>query len=433
MEKNKLKQLIVEHKERFLKPAQLVRRGIQKHIESYVKQREIVIISGVRRSGKSSLMKLISDDFQQIYHVSQDNILFLNFEDERFIEFTHRDFEPLYETFIEIYQPRGKKYFFLDEIQNIKGWERWVNRMYEFEDVKIFVTGSNATLLSPEIASALTGRNRQVHTYPFSFNELLKLRNCSFDEKDLYIREGKVKIKNLFREYRELGGFPEVLKNRDVTLLEQYFKDILYRDIVARYRIRNVREIRELALFLASNTGTIQSYKNLKEMIQVKSLNTVKNYLEILEDVYIFFRLTLFDYSIKRQIYNPSKVYSIDPALSRSVAFKFSQDLGRLYGNMVFVELMRRGNQIFYWKSRKGQEVDFLIKRGLKIEKAIQVCTSLSDKRTKQREIEGLLAAHEELKAKNLTILTEDDEGEEMFDKNKIYIIPLWKWLLTDK
>jgi len=429
MEKNKLRQLIAEHRERFFATTNLIKRESQEIIRPYIKQKEIVVISGIRRAGKSSLLKLISEEVLNEYNVPVNNILYLNFEDERFIEFSHRDFEPLYETFIEFYQPQGRKYFFLDEIQNIKGWEKWVNRMYEFEDVKIFVTGSSATLLSSEIATALTGRNRQITNYPFSFNEFLRLRNYRIDDKDLYLRDKRIKLKNLFKEYVKLGGFPEVLKNNDVTLLEQYFKDIIYRDVIARYGIRNLREIRELALFLASNIGTIQSYQNLKELINVKSINTIKNYLEILENVYLFFRLNLFDYSIKRQIYNPSKVYSIDAALSNSIAFKFSQDLGRIYENIVFVELLRKNYQIFYWRSKKGKEVDFLIKKGLKIVEAIQVSVNLTDRKTRGREIEGLLSAHEELNVNKLSIITEDEEGEERIGKIKINIIPLWKWL----
>ena len=432
MEKNKLKQLIIEHKDRFLSSENLVKRENQEIIKSYIKQKETIIITGVRRSGKSSLMRLISNDIIKEYDVPLDNILYLNFEDERFIDFSHNDFEPLYETFIELYHPHGKKYIFLDEIQNIKGWERWVNRLYEFEDIKIFITGSNATLLSSEIATALTGRNRQLTCYPFSFREFLTLRGYKFNQKDVYLREKRVRIKNLFKEYIELGGFPEVLKNKDNTLLEQYLKDIVYRDIIARYNIRNVKEIRELILFLSSNISTTHSYKNLKELIDVKSLNTVKNYLEILENVYLFFCIDLFDFSIKRQIYNPSKIYSIDSALSSSVAFRFSQDSGHIYENFVFVELLRRNKEIFYWKSKRGKEVDFLIKKGLKIEEAVQVSITLAEYRTKQREVDGLLDASRELNVKNLLIITEDEEGEEKIGKTKIRVIPLWKWLLLE-
>lgn len=431
MKKDKLKELLVEHKERFLSRKDLIKREIQKDIVKYLKQREAVLITGVRRGGKSSLMKLICNDIMANFAIPPSNILYLNFEDERFIDFTVKDFELLYETFLEIENPKGRSYFFLDEIQNVKGWEKWVNRLYEFENVKVFVTGSNSALLSSEVSAALTGRNRQVINWPFSFGEFLTLRGCPIEEKDFYRRGKRAEFKRLFNEYLELGGFPEVLKIYDTTLLEQYFRDIIYRDVIARYSIRNIKEIKEMALFLASNLGTIQSYKNLKDLIKVKSLNTVKNYLEALSDVFLFFFMDLFSYSIKQQIYNPSKVYSIDTALSSSISFKFSKNLGHLYENLVYIELKRRNKEVYYWRSAKGREVDFVTKKGAKIGEAIQVTTSLTDKRVKEREMLALIDAKEELKPDNLIILTEDEEGEETVGNIKINIYPLWKWVIV--
>jgi len=433
MEKEKLKELIIEHKEKFLKKTELVKREIQKDIAPLLNQREIIIITGVRRGGKSSLMRLISNDLIEKYDILQDNILYLNFEDERFTYFDINDFEQVYEIFLELYHPVGRKYFFLDEIQNVKGWEKWLNRLYEFEDLKIFVTGSNATLLSSEIATVLTGRNRQLIVYPFSFNEFLSLRNYSITEKDFYLREKRIEIKRLFDEYLKLGGFPEVLKISDNTLLEQYLKDIIYRDVIARYSIRNIKEIKELTLFLASNIGTIQSYNNLREMINVKSLNTIKNYLEMLENVFLFFKIDLFSFSVKKQIYNPSKIYSVDSALSNAIAFKFSENMGHIYENIVFIELQRKNKEVFYWKSKRGREVDFVIKSGLKIDEAIQVCFSFTDKKTRDRELESLLSAKNELNVDNLVMITEDEKGEEVIDGVTIRIIPLWKWLLQSE
>ena len=434
MEKEKLKELIVGHKESFLSRDGLVRREIQDKIVDYIPQREILIITGVRRSGKSSLMKLLCDDIIRNEDVLESNILYLNFEDERFVPFTLKDFEPLYETFLELENPIGRIYLFLDEIQNIHGWEKWLNRLYEFENVKVFVTGSNATLLSSEISTALTGRNRQSVTWPFSFHEYLALKGVLIDAKSLYRRQTKVDIKRAFREYLELGGFPEVLKIGDPTLLEQYYKDIIYRDVIARYGIKNIKEIKELTLFLAANPGTVQSYKNMQKMIGVRSQNTVKNYLEALNDVYLFLSMDLFDYSLKRQIYNPSKVYCIDSAMSNSISFKFSRNIGHVYENIVFLELLRRNKEIYYWKSKKGGEIDFVVKQGLNITEAIQVCYSLENERTRQREIQALIEVKDELKAGRLTVITDDEEstvpGDSSHGHDKINILPLWKWLL---
>jgi len=432
MDKNKLKELLIEYKQRFLTArTDLIRRKIQDNIEPFIKFKEVVIITGPRRGGKSSLMKLICDDLIKKESVPPSNILYLNFEDERFIEFNAAgDFAQIYELFLQINKPTGRLYFFLDEIQNVIGWERWVNRLYENENIKIFLTGSNASLLSSEISTALTGRNRTITNFPFSFGEFLNFKNYRLQENDFYQTKKRAVIKSFFQEYLKLGGYPEIVKINDPTLLEQYFKDIIYRDILPRYSIKKIKEIRELCLFLTSNLGSIHSYSRLQNLIGVKSLNTVKTYLEILEEVFLFFRINLFDYSIKRQIYNPSKIYIIDAALGNSISFKFSENIGHIYENLVFLELKRRNKETYYWKSKKGKEVDFLIKKGLNIEEAIQVSYNLNDKKTLDREIESLLIAKDEFKIEHLSIITEDEEMKKEIEGVKIKIIPLWKWLL---
>lgn len=434
MDKNKLKELLIEYKQRFLTTrTDLIRRKIQDNIEPFIKFKEVVIITGPRRGGKSSLMKLICDDLIKKDKVPPSNILYLNFEDERFIDFNTSDFAHTYELFLQINKPMGRLYFFLDEIQNVTGWERWVNRLYENENIKIFITGSNASLLSSEISTALTGRNRTITNFPFSFGEFLTFKNYKLQKNNFYQTEKRAVIKSFFQEYLRLGGYPEIIKINDPTLLEQYFKDIIYRDILPRYSIKKIKEIRELCLFLASNLASIHSYYKLQSLIGVKSINTVKTYLEILEEAFLFFRINLFDYSIKRQIYNPSKIYIIDTALGNSISFKFSENVGHIYENLVFLELKRRNKEIYYWKSKKGKEVDFLIKKGLNIEEAIQVSYNLNYKKTLDREIESLMIAKDEFKIKHLSIITEDEEAEKEIGDVKIKIIPLWKWLLIDR
>lgn len=434
MDKNKLKELLIEYKQRFLTTrTDLIRREVQDNIEPFIKFKEVVIITGPRRGGKSSLMKLICDDLIKKDKVPPSNILYLNFEDERFIDFNTSDFAYTYELFLQINKPMGRLYFFLDEIQNVTGWERWVNRLYENENIKIFITGSNASLLSSEISTALTGRNRTITNFPFSFGEFLTFKNYKLQKNNFYQTEKRAVIKSFFQEYLRLGGYPEIIKINDPTLLEQYFKDIIYRDILPRYSIKKIKEIRELCLFLASNLASIHSYYKLQRLIGVKSINTVKTYLEILEEAFLFFRINLFDYSIKRQIYNPSKIYIIDTALGNSISFKFSENIGHIYENLVFLELKRRNKEIYYWKSKKGKEVDFLIKKGLNIEEAIQVSYNLNYKKTLDREIESLMIAKDEFKIKHLSIITEDEEAEKEMGDVKIKIIPLWKWLLIDR
>ena len=436
MENEKIRELIIEHKERFMGRRNLIRREVQVEIARFLLQREIILVTGVRRSGKSSLLRLICGDLLARGDVVPADILYLNFDDERFSSFTVQDFAPLYETFIELENPRGRRYLFLDEIQRIPGWERWLNRLYEFEDVRIFVTGSNAAMLAPEVATALTGRHRQIAVWPFSFREFLTLKGLTFDDPELDRRlhspETRSEIRRFFAAYMEIGGFPEVARTGDATLLEQYWRDILYRDVIARYAIKNIKEIKELSLFLAAHPGSVQSYRNLGNLIGVRSVNTVKNYLGALADVYLFQFIDLFDYSLKRQIYNPSKVYCVDVALAGAMSFRFSRNIGHLYENMVFLALKRRGDDVFYWKSVRGLEVDFVVKEGLRITEAIQVCASLDDPKTRQREFRSLSEAAEALDAGRLTMITGDEEGVEKTDRCDIAIVPLWRWMLRN-
>lgn len=244
-----------------------------------------------------------------------------------------------------------------------------------------------------------------------------------------------------FKEYSKMSGFPEVLKTGDATLLQQYYSDILYRDVIARYGIKNTREIKELTLYLATNPATIQSYQNIRDLIGVRSVNTVKNYLSALNDVYLFFFADLFDYSIKRQIYNPSKAYCIDTALADAFSFRFSKNTGKLYENIVFLELKRRNKEIYYGRSHKGGEVDFIIKEGLQITEAIQICVSITNEKTLQRELKGLDEVCGELEKGGadvqagdiqMTILTEDDEKLIDTKRGAVRVVPLWKWLIED-
>jgi len=430
MEKRKLTELIIEHKEKALSGGSYIMRDRLIEARTILNQKEIHIISGVRRCGKSTLMRLLMERLIE-EGVKKQNILYLNFEDDRFAEFTTADFERLYEAFLEVELPLGRKYFFLDEIQNLPGWHRWVNRLYEFEDIKLLITGSNSSILGGETATVLTGRNRIMELYPFSFREFLTANYFPVNDRDFLIAEKRAWIARLFNDYLVSGGFPEVVKSRDTSLLQEYFRDIIFRDVVTRYSVRNVREIRELALFLASNLSCISSYKKLKDVITVNSLTTVKNYIGYFGDVFLFFAVGLFDYSLKRQMYNPSKIYCIDHALSSSIAFKFSEDLGRIMENIVFIELKRRGLEVYYWKDKKGRECDFLIKKGRNIIEAVQVSGNISARDTRDREITGAIATAEEFGLKEAKILTTEDPGNETVRGIKIHYIPIWQWLST--
>ena len=429
MEKEVLKSIIVSHKEKFLSKSDLTDRDIIAKEQKKLLAKEVVFITGIRRSGKSSLLYLIYKYLSAIHTIPARNILFVNFEDERFINFTVDDFDVLYRAFLEIENPAGKKYLFFDEIQNINGWERWVNRLYEFEDTKIFITGSNASLINSDISTSLTGRNRQLQNYTFSFFEYAKLNQKEITQRSLFSDSEKIIINRLLSNYFNTGGFPEALKANDLDIVDQYFKDIIYRDIIAKYNIRNVKEIKELALYLISNTGNINSYENLKKIIGATNVSTIKNYLSAFQDVFLIYALPLFAYSVKKQIYNPNKYYAGDIGFYHAVGFSFSADKGRLLENLVLLDMLRNNNDVYYWKSKKGFEVDFVINKKKQIVTAIQVCYYLSNE-NRDREVRALLAAANELDAQELQIITYEQNEVMKTESKSIEVISYLHWLM---
>lgn len=430
MKKETLQNIIVSQKETFVAKNYLVVRPIVEREEKKLLSKEVVFITGIRRSGKSSLIYLIYKHLSKKNKIPLANVLFVNFEDERFTDFDVYDFDLLYQTFRELDNPKGKMYLFFDEIQNINGWERFINRLYEFEDVKIFITGSNASLINSDIATALTSRNRQIVNYTFSLHEYAVLQKIELVPEMLYSDTKKLEANRLLNNYIARGGFPEVLKTDDVQIVDQYFKDTMYRDIIAKYNIRNIKEIKELALYLITNTGNLNSYDKLRKILGANNTSTIKNYLAVFQDVFLIYALPLFDFSIKKQIYNPNKYYVTDIGFYYAVGFSFSPDKGRLLENLVLLDLLRNEHDVFYWKSAKGYEVDFLIYKKHQITVALQVCYYLTNE-NKDREIRGLMAAASELKAHELIVVTYQQDDTLQIDGVVIKTISYLKWVLN--
>jgi len=423
MEKKLLKEIAYEQQEA-LKSRELgVIREKMALIQKYVRLPHVVVISGIRRVGKSTLLAQIIDRFYK------DEAYYLNFEDERLIDFKLSDFDALYETFIELFGE--KKTFFFDEIQNIKGWEAFVRRMYD-RKFKFFLTGSNASLLSKELGTRLTGRFLPIELFPFSFQEFLKFKGYALAEKALLLTRERGKIRGYFSEYLREGGMPEYIKYNDLDILKRIYDDILYRDIVARYKIKEVEALREIGLYFLSNISNLFSYNKLKHALHLGSINTVKNFAGYLENAFMIFVLNIFSYSLKQQWIAPKKIGCIDNGLANAVAFKFSENRGAFLENLVGIELKRRGEQVYYYRGGKEREADFLVKRGRKIEDVIQVSLEIGRAGTKDREIEALLSALKEFKLKQGLILTEDNEDEIRMAGKKIIVKPVYKWLLEN-
>jgi hypothetical protein len=246
---------------------------------------------------------------------------------------------------------------------------------------------------------------------------------------ELLNSEKTIRIRREFITFSKLGGFPEVVKSRDVTIIDAYFKDIMHRDVITRHQIRNPREIRELCLYLITNSGNLLSYESLRKMLQVKSVSTVRNYLEILKEVFLIQPLSKYDYSIKKQIFNPDKYYVTDMGFYQSLGFRFSENLGQVLENIVLQQLIRNHDDLYYWRSAGGKEVDFLVREKTKLTGAIQVTYDLNPE-NRDRELAGLIAAGKELGITHLTVLTHDQEERIQVGQFEIGVIPVWKWLL---
>ncbi|WP_197080331.1 ATP-binding protein [Methanosarcina siciliae] len=394
----------------------LVEREALKKVSEFLKLPHVLVISGLRRSGKSTLLKQIRKNFY-----GNRPVYYFNFEDERLIGFVAEDFNLLYETFIELF---GKsQVFFFDEIQNVEGWELFVRRMYE-RGFKFIITGSNSSLLSRELGTRLTGRYVGLELYPFSFPEFLKFKGVIFPEEPLTEERGL--IKNAFNEYLEKGGIPEYLLFENAELLKTFYDNILYKDILVRYGLGDEKALRELALYLFSNYATEINYSKLQKLLGLGSANTVKNYIGYLENSYMVFTIPKYDYSLKKQIYAPKKVYAIDSAFINLISFKFSRDRGKMLENLVFLELKRRNLELYYHRAR--QECDFIVTENERPVGAIQVTMVLNGNR--EREYGGLLEALEAYDLDRGLILTEGEEFEEIVKDKKIIVRPIWKWLL---
>jgi len=413
---NQLKIIINDQRE-FQWRDSFVERNIPDHI---VSNDEIVVISGVRRCGKSTLI-------QQIRSKNHESDYFINFDDDRLIQFDINDFQQLLIIFKSLFGEQ--KTFYFDEIQNIKGWERFVRRLFDTGN-KVFITGSNASMLSRELGTHLTGRYLSYEIFPFSLKEYLLYHKIPLINIDLFDTKTTAEVRKYFERYITDGGFPAFLKQKNKQYLKSLYESILYRDIMVRNMITAEKEILELVFYLASNTSKLISYTALSKIIGVSNPTTIKNYLSYMENTYLLFLVSKFDFSVKKQVRNPKKIYFIDNALTNTLGFSFSANKGRYLENLVFIELLRRGSEVFYYQN--GGECDFIVRDGARITMAIQVTQSLTDPKTKEREISGLEVAINDLEPLEALILTDYEEGEIQLNNTSVRIIPVWKWCLEN-
>jgi predicted AAA+ superfamily ATPase len=387
--------------------------------ERLLASREVIVISGIRRCGKSTLL-------HQIRRKAAERDYYLNFDDERLTRFSVDDFQPLTELFHELFGPQTAFYF--DEIQNVPGWERFIRRIHDAGN-RVFVTGSNAGMLSRELGTRLTGRHIRHELHPFSFREFLRFKGEERLAADHDKTQDKGRLKALFAEYFKSGGFPAYLRSGDSDILKALFEGILYRDVMVRNNLTNAREFSELVLHLASNIGSLSSYNSLAKTIGVAGATTAGTYVSLLEDAYLLFQVRKYDRSVRKQIQNPRKIYFEDNALAARLGFRFMDTDGRFLENLAAVELRRRGTDLFYHSSPK-HECDFVTREGAGITAAIQVCARCDSPGTRGREIAGLLDAMDAYALKEGMIVTFDESAATTVNGKRVVLKPAWQWLL---
>lgn len=419
MIKSALRQILIDQQIFLSRTEGLIPRNID--IREILDSEEIIVLSGIRRCGKSSLLALIAKQLP-------GQKLFINFDDIRFSDWSIENFQHIYEIIGELFGPDEQVTLLLDEIQNITGWERWLNNLYQYQ-IKTIVTGSNASVLSSELGTYLTGRHRTIRVHPFSFSEYLVFHGVVLKNPDHVSSTQKGEISKFLRMYLDQGGFPYVVKSQDISLAEQYLTDIVYRDIVARFGIREIKEFKDLTVYLITNAARTISYKTLSEIAGVKSVSTVKNYLEYLEQAFLLFRLAPLNYSLKAMTRASYKVYAGEVSFIHAAGFHLSEDLGQRIENLAYLHLARTHPEMYFYSGQR--ECDFLIKTGSSIQEAIQVSVTLGDSKTRDRELKGLSEAMEKFSIPKGFILTLEEEKEVKIAGRMIRVIPLWKWLLT--
>lgn len=402
------------------------RRGTAEKFSGYLDFRELKVLVGVRRSGKSTLFYQFID--MLLEKITPNQILLINFEDDVLSKQTLRQILDVYQSEIN---PGTKPYIFLDEVHRCPEWALFLRKLYDLRQVgQVFITDSSSKFIKSEYAGTITGRNISLTAFPLSFAEYAAWMGVKFDAK-LASRTDANKMKNELKHYLKWGGFPEVFmktsKARKKILLTEYLGDIVHKDIVERYNV-DYSKIKPLVDYITATAGNLFSPRKYSRRYGL-SLESINTYLKYLEEVFLIFAVPKFDYSITKQHLSPKKMYLVDTGFMNNVGFRFSENLGSVLENAVFIELKRRGKEVYYWKNKN--ECDFLVKEGLKIREAIQASLGVGEENEK-REIDGLLDAMDAFRLKEGLVITGDSEDEEErhVGGKTIKIVPLWKWLL---
>ncbi len=420
--------IIEEQREEMLEKLEsekIIEREVLGEAKKFIQKPNILALLGVRRCGKSVLSWQIFGD---------EKFGYINLADERLEGIEAKDLNDILVAFYSLYG-KDLKCIILDEIQNVRAWEKFASRLRNTK--RVIITGSNSTLLSGELATFLTGRHIEFELFPFSLREVLEYKGVEYGEVLTSRKKGE--IISFLEDFLINGGFPERFSfgNR---MIRQIFNDIVIKDVIVRAGLKKKESILKLARFLVSNSASEFTYRSLKSVAGTKRSATISEWVSLLEEAYLIFRLERFSPKLKEQFLAPKKVYSIDNGLINAVGFKITENTGSLMENAVAVELMRRRSynkpemEVFYFKDSQGHEVDFVIKEGLKVKELIQVTYANYFDEVDHREMRALLKAGELLGCKELKIITWDYEDEREVSwfgrRGRIKFVPLWKWLL---
>ena len=390
------------------------------NVTPYLDANVIKLITGPRRAGKSVYALQI---------LSGKNYAYLNFDDTQLLGAFNED--AVMQALAEVYP--GYDYLLLDEVQNLDSWDAWVSKLYR-RGVNLVITGSNANLLSSEMSTLLTGRYVEIQILPFSMKETLEYKEAPIDAE---LPDEKAKLFIEMDDYLKKGGYPEIVKNRDIeqAYLSALFDSIILKDVAQRHKIRKITELYDLADYLISNYSNPLSYNEIADELSLGSVTTVKKFCGYLAEPYLFFYLPRYNNKLKEMKKAPRKVYVIDNGFIYTRSFELSSNNGRQLENMVFIELLRRGydleKSLFYYRTSNDKEVDFVTRDGRKVTSLIQVSYDISKAKTREREMDALVKASEELKCDNLLLITWDQEDSVEYKGKHIRIVSLVEWFAT--
>jgi uncharacterized protein len=433
MDKYILQQIILDFQDQRLEP------GIARHIQYEVFPNKAFICIGVRRCGKSTLLyQIIANLLQQ--HKNIENILYLNFFDDRLWALKKGDISTVIETYFSLYPKKKgveKIYCFFDEIQEVQNWEPFIDRLLRTENCEVYLSGSSAKMLSKEISTQMRGRSLTWELFPFSFKEFLDAEQVEYHK---ITTRNKLIIQKAFGDFFKRGGFPETVSASEQTrimLLQEYYKAILHRDIIERFDTLHPRAVIDAGYRLISSISSLYSINKITDYLKSLGHKISKNFvgqsLNWFEDAYFLFSIKLYSPSINKQNTNPRKVYCIDHGMVQAVAPMITENRGRLLENIVFLHLRRQGVEVYYYRTNNGREVDFIWLDHNRKKHFVQVCWTMKEQKKRQREISSLLIAMEEQQAESAIIVTHDENEILQEGKNKINILPAWKFLLEDK